>query len=260
MEEWSNTKNRKTTGMKKRLKNFYRRFLTQVIVLKPNNISNYFKFFKQLKSYKISGGKVANLRPILGEDSATTGIDSHYFWQAVWLAKNIQKQKPEGHVDVASQVGPIGVLSAFTKIFFVDIRPIEAKWENLVPVKGSVLELPFKDGEIKSLSSLHVIEHIGLGRYGDTLDPNGTKKACVELSRVLSKGGHLYISLPIGKERTEFNAHRIHFPKTIIEYFNGLKLLSFSAVNDKNQFIENANINDFDNSKYSCGMFEFTKI
>jgi SAM-dependent methyltransferase len=54
-----------------------------------------------------------------------------------------------------------------------------------------------------------VVEHVGLGRYGDSLDPFGSEKAFAELNRVLKPGGQLYISVPIGADsRIYFNAHR----------------------------------------------------
>jgi hypothetical protein len=35
---------------------------------------------------------------------------------------------------------------------------------------------------------MHVVEHVGLGRYGDALDPKGDARACAELARVLAQG------------------------------------------------------------------------
>ncbi len=83
--------------------------------------------------------------------------------------------------------------------------------------------------------------HIGLGRYGDPLDPEGTIKAINELKRVLvlAVGGNLYFSLPVGSPRLCFNAHRIHSPGQILEYFSDLKLVEFSGVDDKGNFLEN---------------------
>jgi hypothetical protein len=36
---------------------------------------------------------------------------------------------------------------------------------------------------------MHVVEHIGLGRYGDPIDPDGDLKAISELKRVVQKRG-----------------------------------------------------------------------
>jgi hypothetical protein len=112
---------------------------------------------------------------------------------------------------------------------------------------------------VKSISCLHVAEHIGLGRYGDPLDPQGTKKAARELSRCLAVGGNLYFSLPIGKERLCFNAHRIHDPETIIKYFSDLKLVDFSTSGDDKVFVENTEPAKYKDQRYACGMFWFTK-
>jgi hypothetical protein len=57
---------------------------------------------------------------------------------------------------------------------------------------------------------MHVIEHIGLGRYGEALDPDGDLKAIRELVRVLAAGGNLLVVVPVGRPRIQFNAHRIY--------------------------------------------------
>lgn len=119
--------------------------------------------------------------------------------------------------------------------------------------------LPYENNSVQSLSCLHVAEHIGLGRYGDTLDPEGTQKAAAELSRCLAKGGNLYFSVPVGRPRLCFNAHRIHSPCQIIDYFKDLSLVEISGTGDDKKFINNINIESLENSRYACGMFWFTK-
>lgn len=128
-------------------------------------------------------------------------------------------------------------------------------------LKSKVTSLPYlyRDNLVSSLFSFHVAEHIGLGRYGDKLDPDGTKKACGELSRILAVNGNLYFSVPVGKQKTYFNAHRVHSPRTIIEYFKGLKLNELSGVTDSGQFIENSDIDILEKSNYACGLFWFRK-
>ena len=106
---------------------------------------------------------------------------------------------------------------------------------------------------------MHVAEHIGLGRYGDELDPDGTEKACRELSRILTVNGNLYFSLPVGKQKTYFNAHRVHSPGTIIDYFKDLKLVELSGVTDSGRFTENIDIDVLEKSNYACGLFWFRK-
>jgi SAM-dependent methyltransferase len=104
-----------------------------------------------------------------------------------------------------------------------------------------------------------VAEHIGLGRYGDPLDADGTRKAVRELTRILAPGGSLFFGLPVGIARTCFNAHRIHAAQTIREYFGGLELVEFSGVHDDCRFIERVALSEFEDDAYACGMFWFRK-
>ncbi|MHA1758481.1 MAG: DUF268 domain-containing protein [Promethearchaeota archaeon] len=96
---------------------------------------------------------------------------------------------------------------------------------------------------------------MGLGRYGDELDSWGTKKATRELSRILTSGGNLYFSVPIGKSRIVFNAQRIHSTEEILNYFYDLNLIELSGVDDKGNFIENIKRKILNSSNYGLGLF-----
>jgi SAM-dependent methyltransferase len=122
--------------------------------------------------------------------------------------------------------------------------------------------LPFEDGAVKSLSCMHVIEHVGLGRYGDPLDFEGDLKAIQELVRVLKPGGHLLFVSPVGRPRLMFNAHRIYSFEEIISYFHVLELREFSLVPDnpsKGSFIKNADPALVKEQAYGCGCLHFIK-
>jgi len=75
----------------------------------------------------------------------------------------------------------------------------------------------------------------------------------------LAFNGNLYFSVPVGRQKTYFNAHRVHSPRTIIEYFKDLKLFELSGVTDSRKFIENIDINILEHSNYACGFFWFRK-
>ena len=162
-------------------------------------------------------------------------------------------------MDVGSSIRFLSMATAVAPVKFVDIRPVKLDFDNFECIPGSILDLPFADSSVSSISCLHVAEHIGLGRYGDLLDPLGTIKACGELERVLKPGGRLYFALPVGKPATYFNAHRVHGSLQILEYFKNLKLLSFAAVGDDGRFYPQADLKDYTQAAYACGMFEFTK-
>lgn len=151
-------------------------------------------------------------------------------------------------------------LLPFCEVNYIDIRNIDNTIDNLNFIPGNILALPFENSSIGSLSCLHVIEHIGLGRYGDNVDPDGYIKAAKELSRVLAKNGKLLIGTPIGKEKLYFDAHRVFSYDTIVEIFNELELLEFDFIPDEaDRIIYNAKPEITYNSNYGCGLFVFTK-
>lgn len=223
----------------------------------------YISFVKDLIVYsrlKYSESlSLIDIEPCLFDKTKVSSFDAHYFYQDIWAFKKVFQSKTGDHVDIGSRVDFVGFLTAITKVIFVDIRPLETTLENFQSIRGDILSLPFENNSVKSLSCLHVAEHIGLGRYGDTLDPLGTQKACRELSRVLAKNGNLYFSVPVGKLKLLFNAHRIHSPQQIIDYFSDLELVELSGIDDGKNFRENIGINLLSNSKYACGLFWFRK-
>lgn len=231
--------------------------------LKLKNIPKYISYFSELRQYKRMDGaediSMSDLYPILDERTSTTSFDTHYFYQDIWAFRKIFESGAKSHVDVGSKVDYVGFLSTITQVTFIDIRPLITDLPNFQSKAGSILDMPYADGSVTSLSCLHVAEHIGLGRYGDPIDPLGTVKACKELERVLAPGGQLYFGLPIGKPRVCFNAHRIHSTDQILEYFAGLKLVEFSFVSDKGRFLQNVEPDIARDAKYGCGLFQFTK-
>jgi len=110
---------------------------------------------------------------------------------------------------------------------------------------------------------MHTVEHVGLGRYDDKLDPDGDLKAMQELIRVLSFGGNLLFVVPVGKPRIIFNAHRIFSYSQICEYFKELEMKEFTLIPDNaldTGMIENASREVADLQSYGCGCFWFQKI
>lgn len=226
-------------------------------------IPSYIKYLQDLKRYsKMDGAETIkrnDLVPYIYDKTTITSYDSHYFYQDIWAYQKIYNSPVKKHIDIGSRVIFVGLLTVIKEVEFIDIRPLKAKLNNFNSINGNILSIPYPNNSIKSLSCLHVAEHIGLGRYGDTLDPLGTYKATKELSRVLAPGGTLYFSLPIGKPRVCFNGHRIHSIKQIRHYFEDLELLELSGVDDSGNYIKNIDVNLLDSCEYGCGFFLFTK-
>ena len=156
-------------------------------------------------------------------------------------------------------LGFVAHLLTFMPVTIVDIRPLQSHVTGLTFVQGNVCAMRmFADTSVTSLSSLHAIEHIGLGRYGDAIAPDAWRGALQECQRVLASGGRFYFGTPVGRERLNFNSGRVFDPRTIIAAVPRLRLTSFSAVDDAGGLIESADPASFAMAEYACGLFEFT--
>lgn len=158
------------------------------------------------------------------EEGGTT--KSEYFWQDLLVARWIFEAKPQRHVDIGSRVdGFVAHLASFREIEVFDIRPISTQIPGVVFKQADLMccdSLPNSGGGYcDSLSCLHAIEHFGLGRYGDPIDPTGHERGIANMALLLKPGGTFYLATPIGRERVEFNAHRVFDPCSIIRLVEG---------------------------------------
>lgn len=211
-----------------RLLNEFRQFHCNIIAF-LSALTDYaasFNRFQRLPrndNYKI---RLGSLYPCLRDKSAFTPIEPSYFLQDTWAAGVIFKNHPGHHYDVGSSAITVGIISQFVPVTMVDIRSIQIKLNNLTFQEGSITALPFLDETIESLSCLCVVEHIGLGRYGDELDQWGSEKAIVELQRVLKPQGHLLVSVPVDRESSIcFNAHRTYQREHIVKMFSKMRIV-----------------------------------
>jgi hypothetical protein len=203
--------------------------------------------------------------PCLNDNTANTDFDRHYIYHPAWAARVVKNINPDFHVDISSTLHFATILSAFVPVQFFDYRPAKLRLENLTSEKANLMSLPFPSDSIYSLSCMHTIEHIGLGRYGDKIDYDGDLKAAAELSRVLAPGGNLLFVTPVGATaRIQFNAHRIYTKQSVIDMFaaHGLKLKEFSLIPEFEA--DGGCIKDPDEEliarqRYACGCFWFTK-
>ncbi len=201
------------------------------------------------------------LYPRLSDRTAEAGtVDGHYFLQDIWAAERVLRAGPARHVDIGSRLdGFVSHLLCVREVEVVDVRPLSIVHPRLSFQRGTIIALPYAEGTIESLSCLHTLEHVGLGRYGDEVEPLGHVLAMAELRRVLAPGGRLYVSVPVGVQRVEFNAHRVLSPASVLEGLSGLTLSSFSAITDEGVLVHDADPLDFATATYSCGLFEFLK-
>ena len=234
-------------------------------IKKAINILPYYRdylTFKKINDNRLNVSFQDRL-PCIKDRVSSTSFDSHYLYHTAWAARILVATKPKEHIDIGSCLRFVSIASAFVAFRFFDFRPPNLKLSNLKSEHADITSLPFTDSSVKSISCMHVIEHIGLGRYGDQLDPMGDIKGVKELKRVLAKGGQLLFVVPIsGNPRIQFNAHRIYSFDMIREMFSDLELIEFSLIPDNADsigIILNATKNQANEQKYGCGCFHFIK-
>ncbi len=229
--------------------------------------TDYLKIRSQLKNN--NDFVLGKLFPIFTDKSDVSGSASgHYFHQDLFIAQKIFENQPNRHIDIGSRIdGFVAHVASFREIEVLDIRPNLSNVHKNINFKVlDLMNVSISDKEIvDSISSLHVIEHFGLGRYGDDVDVNGHLKGLEAIYSLLQFGGKFYFSTPIGPQRIEFNAHRVFSINYLMDQFiSKYKIDSFSFVDDNGELHKNIKLNNelIDTNcgcNYGCGIFDLTK-
>lgn len=205
------------------------------------------------------------MRPIIVDKYANAGEMGNEFWQDLWAAKLIIESGVKKHFDIGSRLdGFIAhLLAAGIDVTMIDIREFPGEIDHLHTIVDDATSLrQIPDESIGSMSALCSLEHFGLGRYGDPVDPEACFKCFDNIQRKLKKGGEFYLSVPVGRERVEFNAHRVFYASTITECFRKLRLKEFSCTS-QGKIEYNADIHKYDNDSHNgewrYGLFHFIK-
>lgn len=82
--------------------------------------------------------------------------------------------------------------------------------------------------------SISSFEHDGLGRYGDPINPNGDMRAMAEMKTMLKKDGLLFLSVPCGKDKIVWNAHRIYGNIRLKMLFQGWEVIGAVGYHEDN--------------------------
>lgn len=230
------------------------------------NLKGNIRYYNNFKAFKKAGGKISNKYKIINEFKSNAGKLGHYFIQDLCVAQKIYENKPESHYDIGSRIdGFVAHVASFMPITLLDIRPMGNIAKNINFIQADLMAADFSLNEkISSISCLHVIEHFGLGRYGDKVDINGHIKGFENIIKLVEKKGIIYISFPIAEiDRVEFNAHRVFNQKSIFDWSNLVKellLLQFDYIDDKGSLYVNHDIDEMiKDIKYGVGIYTFQK-
>ena len=234
------------------------------------------RFVQDWRQFRAGHGGKLVFKPCLHDRYAEAGVTkSEYFWQDLLVARWIHEANPERHVDVGSRTdGFVAHVASFREIEVFDVRPITTKVPGVHFRQADVMDATAlsdlqdeRGGYCDSLSCLHVLEHFGLGRYGDPIDPLGYRTGFANLASLLRAGGCFYLSTPIGKERVEFNANWVFDPRSILDIASaqGLcleRLLVFNSATGLREIDEaehKAMLVTLAGQAYNLGIFVFTK-
>jgi SAM-dependent methyltransferase len=227
------------------------------------------RYISQSNEFKKLGGGISHKFAILADyDEKAGSATGHYFHQDLLVASFIHKNNPVRHIDIGSRIdGFVAHVASFRKIDVMDVRELNGTGhENISFVKADLMNKQSAQNNIAdSISCLHAIEHFGLGRYGDPIDPQGHIKGLGNIVRMLKPGGVLFISFPIGRaNEVHFNAHRVFHPKDIFSWtsdMDSMKLERFDYVDDAGELHQDVNIETTDvNVVFGCGIYTFRKI
>jgi hypothetical protein len=227
------------------------------------------RFLRDWRHFRPGYSGALTLKPCLHDWYEEGGVTrSEYFWQDLLVARWIFERNPQKHVDVGSRVdGFVAHVASYREIEVFDVRPTSTRVSGVTFKQADLMQPVESVGEeyCDSLSCLHAIEHFGLGRYGDPIDPLGYQRGLASLARLLMVGGRLYLSTPIGQERVEFNANRVFDPRTIIRFAerNGLRLQELTSIDAAGTIspivVTEQSLLQLARARYCLGLFVFTR-
>lgn len=219
------------------------------------------------KRSKKLGFRLENWRPIFGEHLMSSGdAKGHYFYMDNIVSNWLYDTPTREHLDVGSRLdGFISSVCVFRKVTYIDIRENNIQLSNFKSVVGDIMNEEFvcRLPKYDSVSCLHTLEHFGLGRYGDNIDPAGHLKGLKNISKIVNKGGYLYLAVPMGEQRVEFNAHRVFFANTIPELLTNFTLEKFAYVDDAGfphyPGVDTISKKQCYNQRLGCAIYQFRK-
>lgn len=238
---------------------------SRAMLLRKLPLLNLPRYLRERAEWRRKGGQITRSYRILDDYGDHAGdVRGHYFHQDLLVAGFIARANPERHVDIGSRVdGFVAHVAAFREIEVFDIRALDDCGHPNIHFVQSDLMQHSEENITDSLSCLHSIEHFGLGRYGDPIDPQGHRRGTENLVRMVKTGGTFYFSFPIGaSDQVHFNAHRVFHPQSVLgwEEMAGMELQRFDWVDDRGRIHMDTPVEAAVGAvRYGCGIYTFCK-
>lgn len=234
---------------------------------KLSSLRNIPRFLSERKKFINKGGKIDRYTPIVFDYDTVAGtLSGQYFHQDLLVASFVNARAPLRHIDIGSRIdGFVAHVASFRRIEVFDIRPMPAsKHENMKFIQVDLMDPDARIiGSADSVSCLHAIEHFGLGRYGDEIDPNGHKKGFANICRLVAPAGILYMGVPISAaNEVQFNANRLFHPADILTWTQEIQdfdLIRFDYIDDNGQLQLDTSIDNCSVRRDGCGIYTFKR-
>lgn len=232
--------------------------------LHARHLKQFPRYLRDRRRFSRQGGRIDKDYIILEDyDDASGSASGHYFHQDLLVAQRIFEANPAEHIDVGSRIdGFVAHVAAFRTIDVLDIRPLDNKAHPNIRFVQADLTNPIPElaDRYPSVSCLHALEHFGLGRYSDPIDVNGHRRGFEAIASMVAAGGTLYVSVPVGRSRVEFNAHRVFAPDEPLSWAAGrFTLAGFDYVDDCGDLHRDASPEQAVELDYGCGIYTFVK-
>lgn len=232
-----------------------------------HNLDKIHKYVQEAKKFTSLGGQIFKLDPFLEEKKQVAGsFHGHYFWQDIIVAQWVLKQNKAKLADIGSRIdGYVSNVASSRQLIVIDIRPMNTQIPNVEFIQQDILSIQSKES-FEIVTSLHTLEHIGLGRYGDQIDPQGHTKAFSALANLVVKDGSLVVSFPISSQtEVEFNGQRKIGFKEPLEWAKslGLDLIQFIHLDSKDKlsyFFTVEELNNLIPESGTLGIYFFKKV
>jgi len=106
------------------------------------------------------------------------------------------------------------------EVMMVEYQKVSSTHPQITTVKAEEFSRMTEKYDI--VISISSVEHSGLGRYGDPINPDGDIEAMGDLYHNLKPGGLCFLAVPIGRDQIIWNAHRVYgknrLPKLIEKF------------------------------------------
>jgi len=169
----------------------------------------------------------------------------HYEETDLWLYEAIEKYiggiKGKNGLVIGSEEPCYEACAIYyeaNNVMMVEYQKVTSEHPKLIT--STVEEFSKMNENYDFAISISSVEHSGLGRYGDEIDPNGDLESMEFLKNNLKEGGLCFLAVPIGKDQIIWNAHRIYGRNRLPKLIEGFEVVDTFGLIDSDYDVDEA--------------------